>query len=53
MQTDAMKEKKLTTKIFSMTEDKVKLQSVKSFLKTYNYYVNKLLLARVDPFIEK
>ena len=22
-------------------------------MKTYNYYVNKLLLARVDPFIEK
>lgn len=39
--------------MFLMTEEKVKLQSLKSFLKTYNFYVSKLMTARVDPFIEK
>ena len=35
------------------TDDKVRSQSLSQFLKTYNFYVNKLLLAKVDPFIEK
>ena len=48
-----MRENKLKHKMFSMTDEKVRLQSLKSFLKTYNYYVSKLLLARVDPFIDK
>ena len=51
--TEKMREKKLSTQIYLMTEEKVRKSSTKDFLKTYNYYVNKLLLAKVDPFIEK
>ena len=49
--TDAERQKKLATKMFTMTDDKVRMQTLKQFLKTYNYYVSRLLLARVDPFI--
>ena len=52
LMTDAERQKKLATKMFTMTDDKVRMQTLKQFLKTYNYYVSRLLLARVDPFIQ-
>ena len=47
------KQKSIYAQLMLQTDDKVRLQTLSQFLKTYNHYVNKLLLAKVDPFIEK
>ena len=47
------KEKELSRAIFLATPDKVNQQSLSDFLKTYNYYINKLLVSKSDPFIQK
>jgi len=36
-----------------MTPDKIQKHKLKDFLKLYNYYINKLLIGKSDPFIEK
>ena len=48
-----MQEKKLATQMFLANEDKVHKQTLKQFLRTYTFYLNKILLAYADPFIEK
>ena len=35
-----------------MTPDKVQKAKLKPFLAQFNYYINKLLIAKSDPFIE-
>lgn len=35
-----------------MTPDKVQKAKLKPFLAKFNYYINKLLIAKSDPFIE-
>ena len=39
--------------IFLQTPEKLAKQSLTEFLKQYNYYINRLLIARSDPFIAK
>ena len=39
--------------MFLANDDKVNKQTLKQFLKTYTFYVSKILLAYTDPFIEK
>ena len=51
--TSSAQKKSIYAQVMTQTDDKVQLQTLSQFLKTYNYYVSKLLLARVDPFIEK
>ena len=53
LKTEQMRANNMKTQMFLMTDEKVRMQSLTQFLRQYNYYVNKLLLARVDPFIEK
>ena len=36
-----------------MTPEKIAKQRLHEFLKQYNYYINRLLIAKSDPFIEK
>ena len=52
LQTTDMEEQALNKQIFLMTDEKVRLQSLKQFLKTYVRYVNKLLLTQDDPFLQ-
>ena len=47
------KEKEVSRAIFLATPDKVSKQKLSVFLKQYNYFINKLLVAKSDPFIEK
>ena len=47
------KEKEVSRAIFLATPDKVSKQKLSVFLKQYNYFINKLLIAKSDPFIEK
>ena len=36
-----------------MTPDKMKKEKLSEFLLKYNYYINRLLIAKSDPFIEQ
>ena len=36
-----------------MTPEKLNKQKLSEFLQQYNYYINRLLIARSDPFIEQ
>lgn len=36
-----------------MTPEKIRKAKLNDFLAQYNYYINKLLIAKSDPFIEK
>ena len=36
-----------------LTPEKIRKHSLTDFLRMFNYYTNKLLIARSDPFIEK
>jgi len=47
------KEKEVSRAIFLATPDKVNKQKLSVFLKQYNYFINKLMIAKSDPFIEK
>ena len=47
-----MQEQNLNKQIFLMTDEKVRLQSLKQFLRTYVRYVNKLLMTQDDPFLQ-
>ena len=54
MKTKSGKDKKLATKMFLTNEDnKVKKGTLKQFLKTYSFYLSKIMTAYTDPFIEK
>ena len=53
MKTKSGKDKKLATKMFLANEDKVQKGTLKQFLKTYGFYLSKILTAYTDPFIEK
>lgn len=52
LQTTEMQEQNLNKQIFLMTDEKVRLQSLKQFLRTYVRYVNKLLMTQDDPFLQ-
>ena len=43
----------MSKQIFLMTPEKIAKQRLHEFLKQYNYYINRLLIAKSDPFIEK
>ena len=53
LQTTEMQEQNLNKQIFLMTDEKVRLQSLKQFLRTYVRYVNKLLMTQDDPFLQQ
>lgn len=36
-----------------MTPEKMKKVNLREFLARYNYYINKLLITKSDPYIEK
>ena len=50
---EEVKEKEVSRAIFLATPDKVNNQNLKDFLKQYNYYINKLMNSKSDPFLEK
>ena len=47
------KEEDVSRAIFLLTPEKIRKHSLTDFLRMFNYYTNKLLIARSDPFIEK
>mmetsp|Transcript_16224 Transcript_16224/g.20574 ORF Transcript_16224/g.20574 Transcript_16224/m.20574 type:complete len:138 (+) Transcript_16224:1676-2089(+) len=47
------KEKDVSRAIFLLTPEKIKKHSLTDFLRMFNYYTNKLLIGKSDPFIEK
>ena len=51
--TDEARKKQNEREIFLMTPEKVRNAKLHHFLAKYNYYINKLLITKSDPFIEK
>ena len=50
--TEKKSRKKVTvTEIYNVCEEKTKMTKLDSFLKTYNYYIHKLLWSNADPYL--
>ena len=50
---EEQKEKEIGKQIFLMTPEKLKKQKLQEFMQQYNFYINRLLIAKSDPFIEQ
>ena len=49
---EEQKEKEIGKQIFLMTPEKLQKQKLQEFMQQYNFYINRLLIAKSDPFIE-
>jgi len=51
IETEKQKQKRVATKMFLATEEKVKKQTLKDFIRVYSYYINNIMMQRMDPYI--
>ena len=52
METNEMKRKKVTKQLYIPNAENASKLSTKQFLKNYVWYINRLLMAKSDPFIK-